>query len=450
MKNTKKLEASIIIRTKNEERWIDFCLKKVFEQKDINFEVIIIDNYSTDKTVDKAKKFPVKIYKIKKFLPGKALNLGVSKSKGKYIICLSAHCIPEKDSWLKSLILNLKGKDIAGVYGRQKPLSYSSSFDKRDLINIFGPEKKIQKKDSFFHNANSAVKREVLKKFPFDEKTPHIEDRIWGHKVLKNKYKLIYEPNASVFHWHGINQDMNQERCDRIVNIIENIDSEYKPKNIHDLKKLKIIAIVPQRGKSISINNSTLLEKTISSIKKCKLVEKIYVATDNDYNKKIAKKCGVEVPFIRPKYLSEPYVSITATLKYTLTMLEKKNIIPDIVVVATENFPFREKNIFEKSIKKLINDNDDVVVYTKHEKGTIFKNKSNKFEVLVNGTIPKNILNEKISVCRIGYGCAVRPDIIRSGNLFNGKIGTIMIKNNNYFTEINLANFDDLNNKFYN
>ena len=66
------------------------------------------------------------------------------------------------------------------------------------------------------------------------------------------------------------------------------------------------------------------------------------------------------------------------------------------------------------------------------------------------GTIPKNILNEKISVCRIGYGCAVRPDIIRSGNLFNGKIGTITIKNNNYFTEINLANFDDLNNKFYN
>ena len=65
MKNTKKLEASIIIRTKNEERWIDFCLKKVFEQKDINFEVIIIDNYSTDKTVDKAKKFPVKIYKPK-------------------------------------------------------------------------------------------------------------------------------------------------------------------------------------------------------------------------------------------------------------------------------------------------------------------------------------------------------------------------------------------------
>ena len=59
-------------------------------------------------------------------------------------------------------------------------------------------------------------------------------------------------------------------------------------------------------------------------------------------------------------------------------MLEKKNIIPDIVVVATENFPFRQKNIFENSIKKLIDNNYDIVVYTKEEKGTIFKNKSNK------------------------------------------------------------------------
>ena len=109
-----------------------------------------------------------------------------------------------------------------------------------------------------------------------------------------------------------------------------------------------------------------------------------------------------------------------------------------------------EAGKIELAERSLNNDNDDVVVYTKHEKGTIFKNKSNKFEVLINGTIPKNILSEKITVCRIGYGCAVRPGVIRSGNLFNGKIGTIMIKNNNYFTEINSTNFDDLSNKLIN
>ena len=109
MKNTKKLEVSIIIRTKNEERWIDFCLKKVFDQKEINFEVIILDNNSKDKTVQKAGKFPVKIYKIKKFLPGKALNYGISKSKGKCLGHLFKKGLLEKRISLNKLFEYMAG-----------------------------------------------------------------------------------------------------------------------------------------------------------------------------------------------------------------------------------------------------------------------------------------------------------------------------------------------------
>ena len=69
----------------------------------------------------------------------------------------------------------LKDPKVAGIYGRQKPLSYSSDFDKRDLLIYLGL-KKIQKRQ-FFHNANSAFKK-PLEKIPFDEKTKHIEDRI--------------------------------------------------------------------------------------------------------------------------------------------------------------------------------------------------------------------------------------------------------------------------------
>ena len=52
----KKLpKVSIIIRTKNEERWITSCLDKIYSQSYKNFEIIIADNCSTDKTVIKAK-----------------------------------------------------------------------------------------------------------------------------------------------------------------------------------------------------------------------------------------------------------------------------------------------------------------------------------------------------------------------------------------------------------
>ena len=51
---------SIIIRTKNEERWISSCLNEVFKQSYKNFEVIIVDNESTDKTVTIAGQYPIK------------------------------------------------------------------------------------------------------------------------------------------------------------------------------------------------------------------------------------------------------------------------------------------------------------------------------------------------------------------------------------------------------
>ena len=76
--------------------------------------------------------------------------MGIDESKGEIIICLSAHCIPLDNFWLNNLIKDLKKKNIAAVYGRQVPLPYSSPFDKRDLLNTFGLDKKVQKKILFF------------------------------------------------------------------------------------------------------------------------------------------------------------------------------------------------------------------------------------------------------------------------------------------------------------
>ena len=49
----------------------------------------------------------------------------------------------------------------------------------------------------------------------------NIEDRIWGQTIIDNGFKILYEPSASVYHYHGIHQDSNQERLINIVNIIE-------------------------------------------------------------------------------------------------------------------------------------------------------------------------------------------------------------------------------------
>ena len=87
MKERGKGLVSIIIRTKNEETWISQCLSAVYAQSHKDIEVILVDNQSTDMTVQRAKEFPVKIVTIDDFKPGKAINKGIEHTKGKYIVC---------------------------------------------------------------------------------------------------------------------------------------------------------------------------------------------------------------------------------------------------------------------------------------------------------------------------------------------------------------------------
>jgi len=99
-KRSKRPKISIVIRTKNEERWITACLTAIFSQKHKDFEVIIVDNESSDKTIEKASQFNItKVITCKDYRPGLALNMGFKEAKGEYVVCLSGHCIPVNEKW---------------------------------------------------------------------------------------------------------------------------------------------------------------------------------------------------------------------------------------------------------------------------------------------------------------------------------------------------------------
>ena len=84
---------SVIIRNKNEERWIGHAIQSVLDHfKDP--EIIIVDNNSTDNSLGIANTFDfedIKVYNIDSYTPGKSLNFGVSKCSNDYILVLSAH-----------------------------------------------------------------------------------------------------------------------------------------------------------------------------------------------------------------------------------------------------------------------------------------------------------------------------------------------------------------------
>ena len=80
-------KVSIIIRTKNEENWIEACLQAILNQNYLSFEIIIVDNGSIDRTIDVVKKFGIKkITTLESFTPGAALQKGINIAKIKEIL----------------------------------------------------------------------------------------------------------------------------------------------------------------------------------------------------------------------------------------------------------------------------------------------------------------------------------------------------------------------------
>ena len=109
---------SIIIRTKNEERWIGHCLSAIATQSIKDYEIIVVDNNSDDNSVKIAENYAKKIIKVTEFYPGKAINEGIRASSGTYIVIISGHCIPKDNKWLEFLIEPLANDQsglLAGV-----------------------------------------------------------------------------------------------------------------------------------------------------------------------------------------------------------------------------------------------------------------------------------------------------------------------------------------------
>ena len=426
---SKKL-VSIIIRTKNEEKWISSCLKSVFQQTHQNIEVIIVDNQSTDRTIKKSKEFPVKIITIDEFVPGKAINDGIRASRGDYIVCLSGHCVPVENFWLENLIQDLEISNVAGVYGRQEPLSFTSNLDKRDLLTVFGLDKKVQVKDSFFHNANSAFRRDVWSKYPFSEKVTNIEDRVWGEQVVKDGFNIVYEPSASVYHWHGINQDLDESRAKNIVQILEGMDT-FKVKESHQTpEELRVLAVIPIMGDSKKINDNYLVDYTISSAKKSKYISDVVVATDNEKTASIVKKLGAEAPFIRPESLSEEYIDVFDVVSYTVDLLEKSNRNYDAVVLLEEIYPFREEGLIDKMIMKFVNGGYDTVLAGAREIRTIWMSSSkdnNDIELKHNIPMPSKFKEHKSMVSLVGVCCITNLLSLNGKSVFDGKTGIFEI-----------------------
>jgi glycosyltransferase involved in cell wall biosynthesis len=191
---------SIVIPTKNEEKNIGYVLKdikKFFEEKkDIKYEVIIVDAYSKDRTIEIAKKFGAKVI-FDEFGKGSALIKGMKRAKGDIIISMDADC-SNRVNELELLISGIKaGYDVCMG---SRFLQGGGTGD-MPLIRKIGNKFFVFLVNLLYHANYSdlcygyrSFKRSAIKKLKLEEKGFGIETEI-SIKAIKEKLKVLEVPS---------------------------------------------------------------------------------------------------------------------------------------------------------------------------------------------------------------------------------------------------------------
>jgi len=209
---------SVIICTYNRCESLKDTLNGLLYQKynkSFDYEVIVVDNNSKDKTKEVVKSFMPRFKGKLKYIfeknQGKsyALNRGIKESKGEILAFIDDDCIPEERWLLKIYNILKKNKDIDGLLGKWEPEArkYENIRINAFKIKFIVYNHNLIFKKFFIHGANMSFRKNIFNDVGlFDvilgpgSKGLGAEDADFVYRAVKKEKKIIYCFNLIVFH----------------------------------------------------------------------------------------------------------------------------------------------------------------------------------------------------------------------------------------------------------
>ena len=134
-------------------------------------------------------------------------------------------------------------------------------------------------------------------------------------------------------------------------------------------KNKKIISIIPARGGSkrlprkniLLLAGKPLIAYSIEQSFKSKYIDRTIVSTEDKEIAETSKKYRAEI-IKRPKELATDEATTLVVLQHVLSVLREQNYNPDVVVLLQPTSPLRKTSQIDESIRKLIDNNANMVV----------------------------------------------------------------------------------------
>lgn len=268
---------SIIVPVYNVEKYVRRCIDSILQQKDVNFELILIDDGSTDKSGEICEQYikDKRVNVIHQTNQGVAAarNVGIEASKGEYLWFI------DSDDWiaegaLSCLINNGRDSDVivCGSYNAKE-------IDDRNFIitqGVYWPDKSepfiVSDKYAEVFNKNGSLWNKLIKKsivgnVRFDENKTYAEDADFLCNIMpKVKTGVIVPFNLYYYFFNRQGNVVSSKNDKRSLELLENT------KSIYD--KLAAFGQGPSGVKRIIVDARAVLNKvplTFDGIKDNKL-----------------------------------------------------------------------------------------------------------------------------------------------------------------------------------
>ncbi len=191
-------EISVIIPALNEEKYIGRTLDGLRKQTFRNFETIVVDGGSTDRTAAMAKSI-ARVIIYRKRGPGRARNVGSKAAKGKVLLFLDADTVPSRDL-LEVYSRIMKNDEVAAATGPIRPLERASAryFRAYRFVSVTFVKLSMKLGRPTFIGSNFAVRKTAFENVHgFNEKMLSYEDWELSNR-LKKQGRMVYSMDAVV------------------------------------------------------------------------------------------------------------------------------------------------------------------------------------------------------------------------------------------------------------
>jgi len=222
---------SVVIPTYNHADFLRIALKSVLEQTFENFEVIVVDNFSSDHTKDVVLSFKddrIRFFQINNFgIIASSRNLGIAKAAGEWIAFLDSD-----DKWyptrLSTIVSHLQNSPHCDVVSTNEVVVNYYSKEKRLLR--YGPNSRNLYKDMLLYGNRLSTSATVISQKFLDENQLQFSERqdlvtvedydLWLRLALINaKFEFIdkIEGEFSVHNDNNSSQELHKLNLRRLI-----------------------------------------------------------------------------------------------------------------------------------------------------------------------------------------------------------------------------------------